>query len=63
MEILNNISTYLNTPNDLAIDIILVICTFLENYLILLLFASILNIYLKKEKVLLYILVTSIFSF
>ena len=62
MEILNNISTYLNTPNDLAIDIILVICTFLENYLILLLFASILNIYLKKEKVLLYILVTSIFS-
>ena len=62
MEILNNISTYLNTPNDIAINIILVICTFFENYLILLLFASILNVYLKKEKVLLYILVTSIFS-
>ena len=62
MEILNNISAYLNTPNDIAINIILVICTFFENYLILLLFASILNVYLKKEKVLLYILVTSIFS-
>lgn len=63
MEILNNIWIALSTPNDTIINIILVFCVFIENFLILLLFSSILNIYLPKKKVLIYMLSTSVLSF
>lgn len=63
MEILNNIWNTISTPNDTIINIILVFCVFIENFLILLLFASILNIRLQKEKVIIYMFSICAFSF
>lgn len=56
MEILNNIWMVLNSPNKDLVNIILMLATFVENYLIMTLFITILNIETTRKQKLIYIL-------
>ena len=60
MEILNNIWMAVSTPNETLINISLVPASFIENYLIMMLFTSFLNISINRRKKLLYITVMSL---
>ena len=60
MEILNNIWTAISTPNELLINISLIPASFVENYLIMTLFTSFLNLSINKKKKLLYIITMSL---
>ena len=62
MEILNNIWTALSTPNELLVNILMIACSFVEAYLMLLLFSYILNVKREKRKTLIYILISVICS-
>ena len=56
MEILNNFWMAISTPNEMLINVILLIGIFIENFLILLLFTNIQKIYPPKSKKLIYVL-------
>ena len=60
MEILNNIWSALNSSNINLINIIFIPTAFIENFLILLLFTSILKISVNIKKKLLYVFITSL---
>lgn len=60
MEILNNIWNMLTTPNSVLMNWIIIICGFIENFLYLNLFLSILNISSTKKQRIIYILLVSI---
>lgn len=62
MEILNNLWTAISTPNEGLINAILILGMFIENFLILLLFTSILNIRPQMYKKMIYVFVMSIFG-
>ena len=62
MEILNNINSSLTSSNELLINIILIIATFIENFLTIKLFIAITKTHSKVSQILLYVLFMSIFS-
>lgn len=62
MEILNNIWTAISTPNELLINMIAIPATIIENFLVLLLFSSILKVSFSKKQKIIYILLTSVVS-
>lgn len=62
MEILNNIWMALSTPNQPLINIFMSLATFLENYLMMTLFISLLNIMANPKQKIKYILLTSFAS-
>lgn len=62
MEILNNIWMALSTPNEVIISIILTIASFFENFLIMKLFLSILNIKASNKNQIIYVLLMSFAS-
>lgn len=62
MEILNNIWTAISTPNEELVNILLIPFGFLEVYLSLLLFSSILNIKASSKKKIFYVIFASISS-
>ena len=59
MEILNNIWLAISTPNQEIVNIILLICVFMEAFMILLLFTSLSKIKPTWKQTLTYILVNS----
>lgn len=59
MEILNNIWMALSTPNEGLLNLIFIPAALIENYLTLLLFASILNISINAKQKLQYVISTS----
>lgn len=60
MEILNNLWLSLTTPNEILINVILIIGIFVENFLILYLFTTMLNISQKISKKIIYTAVMSL---
>lgn len=62
MEILNNIWTALSTPNEKLANIIVMFATFIENYLIMALFLSLLNIHATKNQKSIYVILMSFVS-
>lgn len=62
MEILNNIWTALSTPNEGLLNVLTIPLFFVENYLTLLLFMSILNVDTTKKSKLIYCLLVPILS-
>ena len=62
MEILNNIWMALSTPNEGLLNVITIPLFFVENYLILTLFISILNFNATKKQKINYVLLTSLIS-
>ena len=60
MEFLNNIWMAISTPNEILINILLIPASFIENYLIMLLFSSILKISISKKQQLLYVFIMSL---
>ena len=62
MEILNNIWPLLTTPNELNTKIITFPCTFLEVYIMLTLFLTILNIHPNKKNKFLFVFILSTFT-
>lgn len=62
MEIFNSIWTALSTPNEGFVSILAIPATLIENFLTLILFASLLNITINKTPKLIYILSTSCIS-
>ena len=60
MEILNNIWNALTTENPNLVNIILIFCMFIENYLSLKLFSLILNISATRKQKILYVLLVTI---
>lgn len=62
MEILNNIWMLLTTPSEFNTQLLTLPCTFIEMYLIMTLFLTILNIQSSKRNKLYYVIITSISS-
>lgn len=62
MEILNNIWMALSTPNEGLINVIMIIATFIENYLIMNMFLSVFNITTTTKNKIIYILSVSLIS-
>ena len=62
MEVLNNIWIAISTPNEGLVNILTALATFIENYLTLFLFTSILNIPYDKKNTYIYVIVMSIIS-
>lgn len=62
MEILNNIWVAISTSNEMLINIIAIFAIFIEAFLLMTLFTSILNIITTKKQKILYILTTAISS-
>ena len=60
MEILNNIWNNISTPNEELVNLLTVPLFFVENYLIMTLFISILNISVTKKYKLIYVLIMSV---
>lgn len=60
MEIFNNIWVAISTPNEVLVNILLIPACFMENFLILLLFMSILNISTTTKQKLIYLSTISI---
>lgn len=54
MEILNNIWMVLSSPNEELVNVIMMLATFIENYLIMTLFSTFLNIQSTKKQRLIY---------
>ena len=63
MEILNNLWTAISTPNEGLVNVLLIPAGIIENFLIMLLFLSILNIKTTKMKKFLYISIVTIVGF
>lgn len=63
MEILNNLWLAISTPNEELMNLILIPITFLENFLIMYLFISILNIESTKRQKYIYVALMSIVAF
>lgn len=59
MEILNNIWNAISMPNEGLVNILLIPLSFIENFLIMTLFISILNITLTKKSKLIFVSITS----
>lgn len=57
MEILNNLWSVISTPNEGLVNALLIVCMFIENFLILALFTSILNIKPTKAKKIIYVII------
>ena len=62
MEILNNVWIALSTPNELAMNMLLIICGMLEGFLTMLLFISILKLETTKIQKLVYVLFSLILA-
>ena len=62
MEILNNIWMAISTPNEGLVNIIVSLATFIENFLIMTLFLSILNIKSNSKQKILYVIIMSFIS-
>ncbi len=62
MEILNNIWLAISTPNEVLINILMIIATFIEAFLLVELFTSILNIKTTKSRKFTYVLILVISS-
>lgn len=60
MEILNNLWLGISTPNTALLNILLVPAAFIENYLIMTLFLSLLNVSVSKNKKIIYVIIMSI---
>ena len=63
MEILNNIWMALSTPNEGLLNVLLIPAGFIENYIIMILFMSILNITSTKKQKFTYVLTISLIGF
>ncbi len=62
MEILNNIWTVLNTPNEFNRNVFIIPFTFIEMYIIMSLFLSILNIPTTKKSKIMYVIASSLIT-
>ena len=62
MEVLNNIWTAISTPNEGLVNIIVSLATFVENFLVMTLSLTILNIKANLKQKLTYVLTMSIIS-
>ena len=62
MEFLNNIWMAISTPNEGLVNIMVSLATFVENFLIMTLFLSILNITAKPKQKILYVTIMSVIS-
>ncbi len=63
MDILNNIWIAISTPNEWLINILSLPFLFIENYLCMLIFSSVLNLSLSKKQKIIYVSVISIEAF
>ena len=62
MELLNNIWIAISTPNENLVNIMVSLATFVENFLVMNLFLSILNIQANLKQKTLYVLIMSVIS-
>lgn len=62
MEFLNNIWMAISTPNEGLVNIMVSLATFVENFLVMTLFLSILNITAKPKQKILYVTIMSVIS-
>lgn len=62
MEILNNLWMAISTPNEMLINIILIIASFFENFLIMHLFIGLLNMQFSKKQKIIYVCIMYLLS-